>query len=412
MGISKNNARNLLRYLLAGTACGFLLLLTVFVLKESGTQEALGDRRKEFLLFMAADVLLLLGLTFWSIRWNGQLQGFCTAGAMLLGIGSAYQFLYESYLKYLLMTAGAVVAAIGTYLLMRGKSKLPDHWFYVLIAAVVALLGANLLLGEDYGTGARLWISIGSISVQPGEPVKVLLMLIGSLAYRSKLRSFLYCLISGAACGIMLLLHDMGSAVVILSSFILMTYLLFDSRKLSLGIIAAALLLFLGALQLVPYAAQRIHAWTNAMVNTQSSQQRNFITGVLLGGFRGLGIENAHHFTGIFSSREDGALAGVMAVYGVPVIFITLCCYGVLVAQPIYNRSVYPSNYLILSQISMMIFCQVLLNYGGALDLLPFTGITAPLISAGGSSQFCFGVLLGLQAASLRPKIPITNEEV
>jgi hypothetical protein len=88
MGISKNNTRNLLRYLLAGTACGFLLLLTVFVLKESGAQEALGDRRKEFLLFMAADVLLLLGLTFWSIRCNGQLQGFCTAGAMLLGIGA------------------------------------------------------------------------------------------------------------------------------------------------------------------------------------------------------------------------------------------------------------------------------------------------------------------------------------
>jgi cell division protein FtsW (lipid II flippase) len=140
-------------------------------------------------------------------------------------------------------------------------------------------------------------------------------------------------------------------------------------------------------------------------------QQREFITATLLGGFRGLGLGNAHHFTEIFASREDGAIAGVMAIYGVPMVCVAIGSYALLMAQPLYNRAVYPSNYLIMSQVSALIFCQVILNFAGSLDLLPFTGVNGPLISAGGSSAICFCVLLGMIAASLHPAVKTKKEE-
>jgi cell division protein FtsW (lipid II flippase) len=100
-----------------------------------------------------------------------------------------------------------------------------------------------------------------------------------------------------------------------------------------------------------------------------------------------------------------------MAIYGVPMVCVAIGSYALLMAQPLYNRAVYPSNYLIMSQVSALIFCQVILNFAGSLDLLPFTGVNGPLISAGGSSAICFCVLLGMIAASLHPAVKTKKEE-
>lgn len=401
---------NVGRYLLAALAAAFLILLTMTVLQQAPVLGQIGSRPKLFVAFMGFNVVFLLVTSLWSILANVRIQGFLTASAVLMGIGSAYQFLYDGYLKYMIMVLGGLLLGMATYLILRRHSRLPDRWFYILVALIVGLLLANFILGKDYGTGARLWIKVGPLTFQPGEAIKVLLILLGACAYRNTKRSLIYCGCSLVSCAALLLLHDLGGAVVIFGVFVLMTYLLFDNRKLSLGIIAAALVVFLVALKMVPYAAKRIDDWTHVMTRENTWQQRKFITAVLLGGFRGLGLGNAHEFTTIFASREDGAMAGVMAVYGVPMVAIAIGAYALLVAQPIYNRAVYPSNYLITSQISMMIFCQVMLNFGGSLDLLPFTGVTAPFISAGGSSALCFGVLLGMIAASLHPQVKPMKE--
>lgn len=406
-----SNKSNAGGYVLACLAAAFLTLLTAMVLQQAPQLGEVGNRPAMFIGFMCFNVLLLLLGSLWSIHGKAHIQGFLTASSLLLGIGSAYQFLYDGYLKYLIMVLIGLVLGVVTYLFLRRHSRLPNKWFYSLVGLIVCLLVANFLWGTDYGTGARLWISFGFFSFQPGEAVKVLLILLGACAYRNTRRGLVYCACALGSCGALMLLRDLGGAVVVFGVFVLMTYLLFDSRKLSLGIITVAVLVFLVALKLVSYAAQRIDNWTHVMTLADTWQQREFITATLLGGFRGLGLGNAHHFTEIFASREDGAIAGVMAIYGVPMVCVAIGSYALLMAQPLYNRAVYPSNYLIMSQVSALIFCQVILNFAGSLDLLPFTGVNGPLISAGGSSAICFCVLLGMIAASLHPAVKTKKEE-
>jgi len=46
--------------------------------------------------------------------------------------------------------------------------------------------------------------------------------------------------------------------------------------------------------------------------------------------------------------------------------------------------------------IAMMIFCQMVINLGGVLGLMPLTGVTLPLMSYGGSSVLAILVSLGV----------------
>ena len=76
-------------------------------------------------------------------------------------------------------------------------------------------------------------------------------------------------------------------------------------------------------------------------------------------------------------------------------------CYIVLILQCGFSRSTSPTNYLIMLQIAVMFTTQIFLNYGGSLGLIPFTGITAPLLSTGGSSTISTMALLGMMFASM-----------
>ena len=94
-----------------------------------------------------------------------------------------------------------------------------------------------------------------------------------------------------------------------------------------------------------------------------------------------------------------------MAVLGMPVISIALGAYALLASQASVNRSVYTSSFFIHAQMGLYIAVHVLLNFAGATDLLPFTGLVAPMVSSGGTATLCFQMLLGLGAAALNPKM-------
>ena len=400
--------------LLLGLTAAFLILLTVMVLQMASGLEELEGRIRYFILLMGADVLCLMLLSGYSMMTGANIQTFICAVSVLFGIGSCYQFLFDSYLKQMGMVMMGLIAGGIVCCFWRRRNGMTDRLFYCVLGCIgglLALMMLNMVFGKPVN-GAYISIDIfGVFTLQPAELVKILLILLGACSYRSMKRSVLYSIAAMASCVMMLLTRDLGSAVVTFAMFVLMTYLLFDNRVLSLSIIAVALVGFVVLIKVMDHAAERFTNWTNVMEIADATQQQGYIKAVLYGGFSGLGLENSHYMTGVVAAKHDGALAGVMAVYGVPMAMVTLAAYAVMVVQTAFNRSVYPSNYMILSQISMFIFCQVILNFCGALDVLPFTGLVAPLISHGGTAALTFGVMLGLEAAALYPAVETMKEE-
>jgi rod shape determining protein RodA len=63
-------------------------------------------------------------------------------------------------------------------------------------------------------------------------------------------------------------------------------------------------------------------------------------------------------------------------------------------------------GYLIALGIFMMFFVQITINLGMNMGLLPVTGLTAPLLSYGGSSLLSFFLALGLLGSIYRQRRP------
>lgn len=390
----------------------FLALLTALTVGQIAETSPLFPSRILFLGFMCTAIAALLIMGGLSILRSAHLLTLLCPCAVLVGLGSCYQLLFQQYGKFCLTILLALAAAAGAYLLWRRINLLDDRMFSLVTGAIVLLLVLNVLFGQEC-YGSRQAIPLGPVSLHPGEFIKVLLILQGAACHQNLRRCRIYFLTSLAACGVMLLfINDLGCAVVIFAIALLMSYLLLDDRRLSVGVILLAAVLFLVLVSTVPHARTRMTWWLDAMDPANPSfQQRSYIQTVLCGGFTGLGVEDAWRMTGIFAAEHDGALAGVMAVYGVPAAAVAALAYGALIALPAFSRSVFPSGYLLLAQTSLFVFCQVTLNLCGALDVLPFTGLVAPLISEGLNAGICFGLLLGLCAAALHPHIDPPKEE-
>lgn len=381
----------------------FLLFLSLYLLDQP-LPEALLSRKSLYVSAMIGiSGLLLLGSLYCYLR-KARILSYLSAICLLMGVGCSYQFFFPDYQKFLSMLLLATVSGVGVYIIYRRINILNNLLFWLCAGAIAGLLAANVLFGvAEYG--AKLWLDLGVFMLQPGELIKVLLVLLGASAFRNPVRSLTYCVMSLVSCAVLLKLNDLGGVVVIFAMFVVMTYLLFDSRWLSIGIIAVAAVALVIALQHMPYAAERFGGWLHAMENPNSYQQRSFLLGILMGGFRGLGVEDYEIFTRIFAADNDGAVAGVLAVLGVPTALITMGAYAVLAGQAAVNRSVYTSGFLIHAQLGVYILVHALLNFAGSTDLLPFTGVVAPMISAGGSATLSFGMLLGLGAAALNPRL-------
>jgi cell division protein FtsW len=221
----------------------------------------------------------------------------------------------------------------------------------------------------------------------------------------------IYLAVNLFVCLALVILSDYGNIFVIFAVLLLMIYLLTDNRLLSLTLVLGCLGVFFLMLRFVPYAQQRLANWGTAMESGTSTQQRQIMEAVIFGGLKGIQVQRFDYLGRIYAASCDCALAGIWALNGPMALLLLLGAYAGVVYQAASVYAFRPSNYLILIQSGFVIFVQVVLNLMGTLDVLPFTGVVAPLVSSGGSAMCTFGMLLGMAMASLDPVIPAMAAE-
>lgn len=369
-----------------------------------------------FMLFVVGFVVLA---NLYSMAVDANFATLIAAAGILFTVGAAYQFLFGGIKGYAFVGAGTLVAAAVVYAVCRRVDNISDRWYRGIVILIGLLLLVNVIFGHE-DKGSKLAIIFGPeedpiFSIQPGEYVKVLTMILGACSYHNRRRSFIYCATALLVCVVMVgMINDLGNTMVIFVMFVWMTYQLFDNQKLSVGIILAALAMVIVVAMLKDHVRVRFTNWTNVMEVRVGDKEKGIkgaplqfwmIRSVLFGGIRGHGLGGCQKTLAITAAQHDCALGGVTAIYGIAITTIAMMGYALLVAQPAYNRSVHPVGYLFLGQFSIYAFTQSALNLGGTLDTLPFTGVVAPLISDGKNQMLCFGVLLGLAAAAIHPRI-------
>lgn len=383
----------------------FLASMCIMIRTQS-LQTGFGtDRLPLYTSFMIVLNLVLLVATGWNHWAKASVGGMICAVCILFGFGASYQFLFSAFRSYVLSVVLAAAVGLVIFAVWRRVQVLGDVGFALVTATILVLLVINLLFGVKI-FGARTRVPIPGLKekyIQPGEFVKVLLVALCASAHSSRRRKAVYCATAVVCCGVMLVIHDVGSAVVIFLMLMLAVYLLYDNRKLSWGVVVAAVALFLVALRLLPYAQKRMSNWGKAMTPGGNSQQHAYIAAVLFGGFDGLGLEHCELMTKSFAAEHDGAIAGVLAVFGVPMEAVLLMTYLELALISAKNRSIHPSGFYVLTQMTVYILMSVLLNLCGGLDTAPFTGLVGCGVSFGLNAMIAFSILLGMAFGALCP---------
>ncbi|PIS13944.1 rod shape-determining protein RodA [Candidatus Shapirobacteria bacterium CG09_land_8_20_14_0_10_47_13] len=278
---------------------------------------------------------------------------------------------------------------------------------WLFYAASLAILGVTFIFGT-VSRGAVRWIQIGSLTIQPSELAKPLLILFFAYFFSREENLSLKRALWG---GLLLLLPailvfaqpDLGSAIII-SLFWLAIVLGagLSGKWLAAGAGLVLLMLPLAWRFLKDYQRQRIYTFLNPSLDPLHSGY-NIIQSIIAVGSgqlfgRDLGMGTQSHLRFLPERHSDFIFAsiaeelGFLGVGVLLVIFVLLLWRILRVAQAAEDRFAM----LVCLGVFAMVFGQFFINAGMNLGLLPVTGITLPLVSSGGSSLVAILVSLGL----------------
>lgn len=333
----------------------------------------------------------------------------------LTKIAPGYAALAQKQLIYL----GAGLAIMWLIVMLAGPiglmNWLPKYKYTWLLISLLLQL-ATFFIGVDVG-GAKLWINVGPIQVQPSEIIKITLViflasfldekrdLIGTswkLGFLS-LPPIPYLLPMGLMWGASLLtlvaLNDLGSALLFFGVFLVMLYVSSGRRVyivVGLATFAAASWFAWIAFSRIGIRVQNwIDPWKDPYVSGYQQVQSDYAlsSGGLLGSGFGLGHPTfipQVHTDYIFSAiGEELGLLGTLAII---TIFFLLVMRGFLIALRARDGFVQ----LLATGLSTILAVQTIIIVGGVTRLIPLTGITLPFISYGGSSLLSNFAIVGI----------------
>jgi cell division protein FtsW (lipid II flippase) len=316
--------------------------------------------------------------------------------------------------------AVGVAAMLGVALGFRNDGLL-RHYKYTWAIAGVLLLMVTFLFGREVN-GARLWIYLGPIGFQPGEFLKIVLVVFIA-AYLAEKRTLLrdasarvgpiripplpYLLPMLAIFVLVMLVvifgKDLGTALLFFGIFLTMLFVATGRRSYVL----IGLLLFLAgsyvAYRLFDHVARRVNAWIDPFadpsgVGYQTVQSlyafgRGGLFGEGLGqgllptaGGRFFGIETDFIFA---LTAEELGLIGAFALLALAVALIFRGLRVAMLARDDFSA-------MLAVGLTTSLGLQTLIIVAGVLKLIPLTGITFPFVSYGGSSLLASFLVVGL----------------
>ena len=300
-----------------------------------------------------------------------------------------------------------LVFFLALSLILRNlRLAIAARWPAATLAA--ALLTFNVLFGQRL-FGAKNWVSIGPVSFQPSEFVKIAFLLAGAatldrlFAKRNLIATVLF---SAFCVGCLALMSDFGTALIFFAAFLCIAFLRTGDIP-SLVMMSAAACFGGGiVLHFKPYVAERFSVWLHAWEYTQTTgyQQSRTMSAIAAGGLFGAGPESGWLKT-LGAANTDLVFGVLSEEFG---FLLALCAVAAVMIPAVFAlfsaANARSSFYVILScSTAAMLLFQTSLNVLGAVDLLPLTGVTFPFLSVGGSSMAaCWGLLAFLKSADTR----------
>ncbi len=319
----------------------------------------------------------------------------------------------ELYKQMFCFLAGmAVFLALGWYL--RDLKRATTIQMPLLVLSVVLLL-ANLAFGTVLN-GARNWIYIGSVSIQPSEIVKVAFIYVGTATLdklMTKQNLYLFIGYSAFCIGMLAILGDFGTAAIFFVAFLVIAYMRSGDLTALALICAAVGFAAILAFKFTPYIASRFASWGHVWADPHGAgfQQTRTMSAAASGGLLGVGVGNGW-LSSIVAADTDLVFGILCEEWGLIIALLAVAGIGALAVFTVRSASHGRSSFYVIAACAAMtvLTFQTLLNVLGSVDILPLTGVTFPFVSNGGSSLICsWGLLAFVKAADTRKNASFAN---
>ncbi len=370
-----------------------------------------------FGVFLAAEWVYVIVMRAFAKRRNFEIEliGFLLSGIGIAAIGSAKPD------GLLVQTAAFVLGLIGFGVLVwiLGDSERAMKLRLPLGILAILILVANIFLGSDIN-GARNWIVIGNaVSIQPSEFVKVIFVFVGA-ATLEKLQTsknlYMFIGFSAACVGVLFILRDFGTAVIFFLTFLLIAFMRSgDIRTIALALASAGLggwLIAMFKSTVKNRLATWRHVWEPELIDGKGFQQTRVLIGIASGGLFGLGLGQGNVRKVIFSST-DLIFGVVCEEMGVITGLAVLACFVLFAVYAINNARTSRSTFYSIAATAAagLLLFQASINIFGVTDVIPFTGVTLPFVSRGGSSMIsCWALLAFIKAGDARTYLTTYGE--
>ena len=264
----------------------------------------------------------------------------------------------------------------------------------IILLASVFIPGLGMVVN-----GSRNWISIGGLSLQPMEFVKILFIFFtaSSMVKASTMKDLMInACIAGTFMLILVVEKDFGAVVMFYIIYFMMVYLatsrpIFMFLGIGLGVAACVIGYMLFKDSLFAHVVVRVNAWKDPFKyqQTQGYQVCESLFAIGTGGFFGTGLGRGMPYL-VPVAESDFIFSAIGEelgmIFGLCLILIYLSCF--LAIQNIAMKCKQPFFKYVTFGIGVCYIFQVVLNVGGATKFIPSTGVTLPLISYGISSVF------------------------
>ena len=324
--------------------------------------------------------------------------------------------------KQVVWIAAGIVALIVTVFAVRDLNVLRKYK-YTFALLGIALVAATLVFGSDAGsgTGVNLWFDFRFFQFQPSELLKVILVifLAGYLDDKRDLLTSSYklgpiklpplpylaplLLLWALALVLFVVQRDLGSALLFFGIFLAMLYV---ASGRPFYVVSGLALFFAAAYMLNAFFSSqfthiqsRVNSWLNPWPAGQGAGYQivqslyALAEGGVLG--TGIGLGSPSYIPAVQTDMvisaigEELGLAGTLAVIA---LFMLIVYRGYHIA--VSARAGYEQ--LLAVGLTTVLGLQTIIIIGGAIKMIPLTGITLPFISYGGSSLITNFVILGL----------------
>ncbi len=295
---------------------------------------------------------------------------------------------------------GIGLGTLALFLISRIHYRfLKQYSLYIFIfSAVLTLLVFVPGIGFSAG-GATRWISIGPLSIQPAEILKLGTILYLA-TYLANMRAHLDTFKTGLVAfililsvpSVILLLQPDTSTLVVIGAAATGMFFVAGARWRDIGILLLIAVLALGALIAVrPYVLDRITTFINPAADQLGAgyQIKQSLIAVGSGGIVGRGFgQSVQKFGYLPEPTGDSVFAvaseefGFVGSLSILVLFLALMVrsFWIAVRAPDYFGGI------VVIGLTLLIVSQAIINIASMLGVIPLTGLPLPFISHGGTA--------------------------